>query len=43
MRCSENESDVIVLSRFRLGLNEDLKHELFARDVSTLEQVIQFV
>jgi len=35
--CGENESDVVVLSRFRSGLEEDLRRELFARDISTLE------
>ena len=43
MRCSENESDVIVLSRFRLRLKDDLRRELIVRDVSTLEQAIQIV
>jgi len=41
VRCGENESDTVVLSRFRLGLREDLKRELFVRDISTLEQVYQ--
>jgi len=42
VRC-ENESNVVVLSRFHSGLREDLRRELFARDVSTLEQAIQLV
>jgi len=37
VRCGENESDVVVLSRFRSRLREDLKHVLFVRDISTLE------
>jgi len=29
VRCGENESDTVVLSRFRLRLREDLRRELF--------------
>jgi len=43
MRCSENESDVVVFSRFHSELKEDFKRELLVRDVSTLEQAIQLV
>ena len=43
MICGDNESDVIVWSRFCSGLREDLKRELFAIDVSNLEQIIQLV
>jgi len=39
--CDENESDSIVLSRFRLGLRRDLRRELYVRDTSTLEQAYQ--
>ena len=41
--CSKNESDIVVLSRFRSGLKDDFKRELIVRDVSTLEQGIQLV
>jgi len=43
MRYSENESDVLVLSRFHLGLKDDLRRELIVRDVSTIEQSFQIV
>ena len=43
IRCGENESNAIVLSRFRLGLKNELRHELIERDISTLEQAIQVV
>ena len=43
MRYSENKFDIIVLSRFCSGLKDDLRRELFVRDVSTLEQAIQIV
>jgi len=43
IRCGENESDVIVLSKFRSGLREDLKRELFAQDNFILEQAFQLV
>jgi len=43
VRCGENESDVVVLSRFHPGLRKDLKRELFAKDASTLQQSIQLV
>jgi len=32
----ENESDTVVLSRFRSGLKEDFRRELFVRGISTL-------
>jgi len=37
VRCDENESDIVVLSRFCAG-REDLRCELFVQDISTLEQ-----
>jgi len=40
---SENESDDVVLPRFRSELKEDLRRELLVRDVFTLEQAIQLV
>jgi len=43
VRCGENESDAIVLSRFRSGLEDELRRELIVREVSTLEQAIQIV
>ena len=43
VKCSENEFDIVVLSRFRSGLKEDLRRELSVRDVSILEKVIQLV
>jgi len=43
VRCGKNEFDIVVLSRFRSGLREDLSHELFVRDISTLEQTYQLV
>jgi len=42
-RCGENESNVVFLSRFRSGLREDFRQELFVRDISTLEQAYQSV
>jgi len=42
-RCDENESDIVFLSKFRSGLRESLRHELFVWDISTLEQVYQLV
>ena len=43
VRCGEDESDAIVLSRFRSGLKSELRRELIVRDISTLEQAIQVV
>jgi len=43
VRCSENESDIEVLSRFRSRLKNYLRCELIVRDVSTLEQAIEIV
>jgi len=37
VRCGENGSDAVVLFRFRSELKENLRHELFAKDVSTLK------
>ena len=41
--CGKNESDIVVLSKFRSGLKDDLRRELIVRDVSTLKQAIQLV
>jgi len=43
VRCGENESDTVALSRFRSGLKEDLRCELFVRYIFTLEQAYQLV
>ena len=43
VRCGEEESNAIVLSRFRSGLKDELRHKLTVKDVSTLEQAIQIV
>ena len=43
VRCGEDESDAIVLTRFRSGLKDELRRELIVREVSTLEQAIQIV
>ena len=43
VRCDENKSDTIVLSRFRSGLKDELRCDLIVRDISTLEQAIQVV
>ena len=43
VRCGENKSDTIVLSRFRSGLKDELRCELIVRNISTLEQAIQVV
>ena len=38
-RCSEfvDESPMVILSRFRFGLHDDLRREFFVRGVSNLE------
>ena len=41
MRCNVVESEAATLSRFRSGLNEDIKGELFLREVHDLEQAYQ--
>ena len=43
VRCGEDESDAIVLSRFHSGLKSEIRRELIVRDISTLEQTIQVV
>ena len=43
VRCDENNSNNVVLSRFHSGLREDLRRELFVRDISTVEQAYQLV
>jgi len=43
VRCDENESDIVALFRFRSRLKENLRSELFVRDISTLEQTYQLV
>ena len=39
----ETETPMQVLSRFRAGLREDLRSELFARNVDTLEKAYALV
>ena len=39
----ETETPMQVLSKFRAGLREDLRSELFARNVDTLEKVYALV
>ena len=41
IRCDEN--DTVVLSRFCLRLREDLRRELFVREISALDHVYQLV
>ena len=41
MRCNIVESEEATLSRFRSGLNEDIKGELFLREVHDLDQAYQ--
>ena len=41
MRCGMNESEAVILSRFRPGLREELKRELYLREVKDLEQAYQ--
>ena len=36
-----NESEAVILSRFRSGLREELKRELYLREVKDLEQAYQ--
>ena len=43
VRCGEDESDAIVLSKFQSGLKDELRRELIIRDISNLEQAIQVV
>jgi len=40
VRCGEDKSDAIVLSRFRSRLKNELRRELIVREISTLEQAI---
>ena len=41
MRCNVVESEAATLSRFRSGLNDDIKGELFLREVHDLDQAYQ--
>ena len=43
VRCGENESHTVILSRFRSELKENLRRELFMRDISTQEHAYQLV
>jgi hypothetical protein len=39
MRCAVREDEVMTLSRFQKGLNDDLIREVVLRGVSTLDNV----
>jgi len=41
MRCDVSEAHEVTLSRFRAGLREDIKRELFLREVTDLDQAYQ--
>ena len=41
MRCGVAEDKVVILSRFRAGLQDDIQHELFLQEIITLEQTYQ--
>ena len=41
MRCGINESESVILARFRSGLHDDVKRELYLREVRDLEQAYQ--
>ena len=43
MRCNIREDERMTLSRFRQGLNDDLRKELVLREVTTLDQAYTFV
>ncbi|GFZ08222.1 hypothetical protein Acr_20g0000300 [Actinidia rufa] len=43
MRCNIREDERMTLSRFRQGLNDDLRKELVLREVDTLDQAYTFV
>ena len=43
VRCGENESDIVVLSRFRSGLRGDHRRELFVQNIFILEHDYQLV
>ena len=43
MRCNIREDERMTLSRFRHGLNDDLRKELVLREVGTLDQAYTFV
>jgi hypothetical protein len=43
MRCVVVEDEVMTLSRFRRGLNDDLKKELLLREITTLDQAYTLI
>jgi hypothetical protein len=43
MRCAVREDEVMTLSRFRKGLNDDLRREVVLRGVSTLDEAYTLV
>jgi hypothetical protein len=43
MRCAIREDEVMTLSRFQKGLNDDLRREVVLRGVSTLDNAYTLV
>jgi hypothetical protein len=43
IRCDVVEDESVTLSKFRRGLNEDLRRELIVRDITALDQAYNFV
>ena len=41
MRCGVSEPEMVTLSRFRAGLNDEIKRELFLKEVHDLEHAYQ--
>ena len=41
MQCNVVKSELVTLSRFRVGLREEIQRELFLREVHDLEQAYQ--
>jgi len=42
-RCAVREDEVVTLSRFQKGLNDDLRREVVLRGVSTLDEAYTLV
>jgi len=43
MRCAVKEDEVMTLSRFQKGLNDDLRREVVLKGVSTLDEAYTLV
>jgi len=43
MKCIVREDEAMTLSRFRKGLNDDLRREIMLRGVSTLDEAYTLV